>query len=490
MNMLHNKRENETFLKPVRHQMDTAGTVWIGPAAVYRKIRPEYREAALRFLKSTLFEELVSKRLFPKTTIAPDSPTCGDLVLQHERAPFILGAWEWSFTMLKDAVLTLLSVADLCEKHGYFLQDAHVYNVVFFCGRPLFVDFGSLREGKAHRSFPRNELLRHGYMPLKLWSEGNFYIANCLLRDLLQGNRLQPFINAEESPLLRRLSKPFIRPIGAGYLLRRLANIALWRIPGLRNRVFDLSHYGRMDFSTGEMRKRIESLQAPTDRTEWEAYHDASFETGTVTPRFNRIMEILGAHPWNTAVDVAGNSGYFTELLARRFPDARFLCLDYDSRAIDSQYRRIRESKDLEDRITVGMANIMYPQCLLLQLEDRIRADLVLALAVSHHLILRQKADFDVLLQYFDRISRRFLAIEFMPLGLWNGKETKPIPEWYTNEWFRARLAARFRILAEEQLEPNRILYFCEKLNPEPPGEKVAAALSPAEIISWDGSIP
>ena len=476
----------EESLRPVKHQFDNAGIVWISRNAVYRRISPDYKEAALKFLNSELFEDLVSNRLFPETKVVQSSNEAGGLVLEHKRAPFILYAWEWSFSMLKDAIYTILSVADLCEKHEYHLQDSHVYNVVFFSGHPMGIDFGSFREGKGSQSFPQEELLRHGYLPLKLWSEGHFYIANCLQRDLLDGRRLQPFTVVEGSPLFHEQVQPFIRQKDSKYWLKRLANMAMWRIPGMRNQLFDWSRYGKVDYSAEEMRQRIKPLLVPATKTEWEGYHDANyFVTGEVSQRFNRIMQILSDVSWETAVDVAGNSGFFTELLARRFPDARFLCLDYDSRAIESQYCRIRGNNDISDRITTGMVNLMYPECRLLQLENRVRADLVLALALTHHLLLRQNADINIILQLFGRITRRYLAIEFMPLGLWNGKTTKAVPAWYTQEWFKNRLEAHFHVLIEEQLEPNRILFLCERDRAEMVGGKTAQNSGSSVWEAW-----
>jgi len=452
----------EEVLRPVPHQMDTAGTVWIAPEVVYRKISPEYREAALLFLKSALFDELVSKRLFPKTTVNETALARGDLVLEHERAPFILQAWEWSFSMLKAAALTILEVAELSEKHGYHLQDAHVFNVVFFSGRPMFVDFGSFRKGQANSDFLRREFLRYAYIPLVLWSQGDFYIANRLVRDHVP-TRLQPFVRIDKTPFFHRYAKPFIRRRGVRCGMKTLANMMLWQVPRLRNHLLDTSAYGKIAYDFRKMEERIRSLKVPEGKTEWEAYHDSHFQSDSVTNRFQRIVEILGSCEWKTAVDLAGNGGYFTELLARRFPEARLLCLDYDSQAIDGAYVRSLKNDDLSRRVTVGMVNIMHPEGGAMGFEARIRSDMVLALAVTHHLILRQSADIDRVLESFCKVTNRYLAIEFMPLGLWDGKKTKPLPAWYTPEWFKAHLETHVRILWEEQLEPNRIFYLCEK---------------------------
>jgi hypothetical protein len=460
--------------------MDTAGTVFVAQDVVYREISPAYREAALKFLKSELFEELVSKRLFPKTRINDESLASDEWVLEHERAPFVLYGWEWSFSMLRDAALTILTVAELSERHGYHLQDAHVRNVVFFSGRPMFVDFGSFREGPARESFPREEFFRYAYIPLMLWSDTNFFFANRMLQDIVP-RRLQPFLDMKKAPLLCKYMKPFIKRRRLVYWSRTIVNMVRWQIPMLRKALLNVSRYQeRVEYEPQKIRRRIESICIPQDNTEWARRRDTGCETGVVSPRFSRILEIIGGYPWDTAVDIGGDSGCFTELLARRFKHARLLCLDYDSRAVDSQYCRFRGSPDLSERVTVGMVNIMHPEDSMLELEDRIQADLVLALAITDHLILRQEADTDVLLESFSRMTRRYFAVEFMPLGLWTGASAPPIPEWYTTDWFKERLGAYFSILVQEKTEPNRILFVCEKVR--------AAQQNVARGASVDGS--
>ena len=455
----------EDMLRPVQHQLDTAGTVYIAKNVVYRKISPDYKEAALRLFNSGLFKELVARRLFPKTQVNQEALARGELVLEHERAPFLLNAWEWSFSMLKDAALTILSVAELCEKNGYHMQDSHVFNVMFFSGRPMFVDFGSIREGAVPGGLPQKEFFRYAYVPLQLWSKGDFYLATRLLQDNVP-MRLQPFVQVDQTPFFQRHAQPFIRRHDVGFALKTLANMVLWQIPGTRKHLLDVSDYGKFRFGVREMSERIRTLLPPSGKTEWKTYHDSHFQSDSVTPRFRRIVEILAKYEWKKAVDVAGNGGYVTELLVRHFPGALFLCLDYDSQAVDQAYRRFGESEELVRRATVGMVNVMHPEGTSLRLEDRIKSDLVLALAVTHHLILRQKANIDLILKSFCEATNQYLAIEFMPLGLFSEQSSqppKPVPSWYCPEWFKGHLESHVRILLEEQLEPNRIFYLCEK---------------------------
>ena len=57
---------------------------------------------------------------------------------------------------------------------------------------------------------------------------------------------------------------------------------------------------------------------------------------------------------------------------------------------------------------------------------DIIKSDIVLAMAVTHHLILGQKLSIDFIFSQIKQYANKYVFIEFMPLGLWGGKEILP----------------------------------------------------------------
>ncbi len=72
----------------------------------------------------------------------------------------------------------------------------------------------------------------------------------------------------------------------------------------------------------------------------------------------------------------------------------------------------------------------------------RLQSDVVLALAVTHHLLLVQKIPVARILKTIGAYSRRLVFVEFMPLGLWDGRTAPPVPAGYTIDWFRRNFAA------------------------------------------------
>jgi hypothetical protein len=89
-------------------------------------------------------------------------------------------------------------------------------------------------------------------------------------------------------------------------------------------------------------------------------------------------------------------------------------------------------------------------------------ADVVIALALTHHLLLTQGYRLDAVVERIAAYGQRHMVIEFMPKGLWDGSSGPPVPSWYNQEWFAAGLARAGRIVLCEKLEENRVAFLVE----------------------------
>ena len=99
--------------------------------------------------------------------------------------------------------------------------------------------------------------------------------------------------------------------------------------------------------------------------------------------------------------------------------------------------------------------------------EERWKADLVLAMALTHHLLLSQYLNIDAMFERLARCTNRYLLIEFMPLGLWDGDNAPELPSWYTLLWFQSHMEKLFTVLLVQQMEKNRIMLLGELISKE-----------------------
>jgi hypothetical protein len=135
-------------------------------------------------------------------------------------------------------------------------------------------------------------------------------------------------------------------------------------------------------------------------------------------------------------------------------------CSDYDEHAIDAMYLRLKSRS--RTGITPLLYNVMMPDPIRCDEGRRLVGDVVIALALTHHLLLAQGYRLDAVLERIAAHGRRFMIIEYMPKGLWDGTSGPAVPDWYSREWFAAGLANFGRIVLSEQLEENRIMFLVE----------------------------
>ena len=151
---------------------------------IFRMIPQSHVSEVREFLASELFSILTRNHYIPKTSISDEvDHEDGELVLEHERL-FKTSPNEWSFTQFKDAAIFLLELQELCKKHGYYVADAHLQNIVFDHGHPVFLDFGSFVKGEMdewYETYWNGYFIEVNYLILSLWSQGQTYVCRSIL---------------------------------------------------------------------------------------------------------------------------------------------------------------------------------------------------------------------------------------------------------------------------------------------------------------------
>ena len=454
--------------------IDPIGRVFFFNENYYRLIYKQNEQECLEFLDSLLFKELIENHYIPNTTIANDIELIGSpLVLKHEKC-YNSMEYEWSFEMFRDAVLFILKLNELCNKYGYELKDGHPRNVTFHNGKPVFLDFGSIVKRKSQTQWvAEEEFVQRCYLPLMLWSKGEYFLYRAIVESNVATWRLQPSVPFGES----RLAGLCLEEQASYKLLRRkkvysTKKKAIVTFVNLLNRVVGCV-YKRKNVNyrfvyINESKtydipniEKILTLNNNTGKSDWMDY----YQKDTITKRFPRIVELIKEYccAADTVTDLAGNSGLFAELLLTEGVSKHVFVIDRDANALDDAYKRSKENGFNYDTV---WSNMMCPVDKSSS-SDRFASDIVVALALTHHLILSQKYDISLIFERLSAYSKKYVIVEFMPLGLWDGKEAPPVPSWYTEEWFSSHFSERFTLLHKEQLEENRIVFVGVKSNSE-----------------------
>ena len=459
--------------------VDSLGRVFFYEGRVFRAIHNSKKEACIAFMNAELFKVLSEEKLMPQTWITDYEIDGYNLVIEHE---FINESTphHWSFTMYKDAVLLILKVNKICNEFGYQLKDAHPYNVFFKNNKPVFIDFGSITKKKDNRAswVAYEEFMSYCYLQLLIWEKADFFLIRKLLED---GNtpRLRTI------PMSSIFDSMFIDPVAEDLfqydlkikgrriitcnkrneLIASITKLVNKSISVLRRRQIQLFSFQREFKPLTYVENRIRAINCPKYESYWGNYHDTykAGESIRSSPRFDRIIELVKEHAPDvrTAIDLAGNQGVFCYLISQKMKLERIVLTDYDEKAIDAAYHAFKDEE--QSNIQPYLFNFMRP----LRREEAklIKSDIAFALAVTHHLILSQEYLLPVIFDSISRYANKYVVIEFMPVGLWAGEAEFPkIPEWYNVDWFRKEFVKKFHLLAEEQLETNRIVFVGHKI--------------------------
>lgn len=456
-------------------RVDEFGRVFFYKGEVFRGVYKAQVDYCQDLISSDFFKELRRLELVPATEITKYELPGFALILKHDRIQESR-PYHWSFDMFKDASLLILKLVDLCEVFGYELKDAHPYNVFFKHNNPVFIDIGSFvkrRAGKNWRAY--EEFITSFYIQLLAWSSGDFFFSRKLIEDGNHSkNRTIPMSRILDSSFINTVAKVVFvyrlkyRKTTIVSLKRRSAVVALLvRLLGKLGRTFKFDGLTQISYQKElidrrQVKDEIDRLEHPVVSTLWSFYHNAYKTENTIinNRRFERIIELLIRYTGDASslLDLAGNQGVFCELCASRMTLSNVLVSDYDETAVNSAYRAFKASKS---HVSPYLLNFMY----LVKEEDVeiFRSDIVVALAITHHLILSQNFELATILGRIEKFTTKYVAIEFMPLGVWTPGQNVSVPSWYTLEYFRSEFARVFLVLHEEVLESNRIIFIGQK---------------------------
>jgi hypothetical protein len=451
------------FIKSELSRCDSFGQVYFSDGAVYRVISEEGKFIINNESYRNLLVRLEAKGLFVKTHDSDIEIEPSKKVVEHELiAPFIAPT-EWSFEHLRRAAICVLKSWMISIECGYTFKDCHGLNVMFRGSAPLYVDIGSLIPTNQNcPEYPAiKQFMKFYFVPLMFMAKGRAFAAkSCIIRpDFIS-------LSMQEIGLLFFIRHPSV--IG-GILFalpyERLESFAKRiKLDGLLRLLFPLSSWlaGKLIES---LLKKLQKLST-VSHSRWTKYHDAYAvgEGESSNYRYPFILnQIISLQP-ESVVELAGNSGVLSYEIATKLTNIKVLCTDYDDGAIS---KGITLYGDKVNNLCFACFNFMEPHRLY-GVKDpalRFKGDVVIALAVTHHLLLSQRYDYTDIFNRIFGFSNRYVLVEFMPLGLWYGKPLPPLPLWYSEDKFRSELALFGTILGRHQLETNRILYIVEKSN-------------------------
>jgi SAM-dependent methyltransferase len=439
---------------------DPSGFVFRRDGAVYRQVNRSFAARWEDLEASGLLDGLQASGLLIAHAAAPlDAalrPELAHAVIRPEPLEFVSYPYEWSFGQLRDAALLTLEAQAASSEAGYTLRDATAYNVQFQGGRPVLIDTLSFERAVPGRPWTAyRQFCEHFLAPLALMARRD---ARCglMLREFVDGIPLD--LAASLLPGRTKLNPGLLSHIHLhARAQRRYADRTDAGAAAATGRTMSpLRQRALID----SLRRTVEGLRWEPAGTEWADYaENTSYGDAAARRKDELVREFLAAAGGDRVWDLGANTGRFSRIAAGL--GRRVVAWDVDPAATELHYRRVREDGTTSILpLVLDLGNpspgLGWANAERRSLRDRADADVVLALALVHHLAISRNVPFDRLAEYFADLAPG-LVVEFVPkddpmVRRLLATREDVFPD-YTIEAFRAAFGRRFEILAEAPIE-------------------------------------
>lgn len=336
-------------------------------------------------------------------------------VLKPHRVPFISYPYEWSFSQLKDAALLTLDIQLEAMKNGLSLKDASAFNVQFLQGKPIFIDTLSFTKPKTNGPWTAyGQFCSHFLAPLALMCYRDIRLSK-LLRTYIDGipldlaTRLLPltakfhfgifyhiFLHAKSQVRLAKTSVKDLKPTHQG------------------GKISDIGQRGIIE----SLKRTVQSLKWKPKGTQWAEYYSfTNYTTRAFQQKEKIVSKLIKAARPKTVWDFGANDGKFSRIAA--ISGALTISLDIDPASVEKNYLQCKsngETKILPLLMdwTNPSPGIGWSNEERMSIIERGPADMILALALIHHIAIGNNVPFEMVAQLFADLCKR-LIIEWVP---------------------------------------------------------------------------
>jgi SAM-dependent methyltransferase len=396
---------------------DPNGFLFTHENQLYRQVNQSYRDNYEHLVASGLYKDLVSKGwLVPHDE--KDPTLWGDeqayKIIQPRLIDFISYPYEWSFSQLKDAALLTLSIQKMSIKYGMSLKDSSAYNIQFDLGtgKPVLIDtlsFEILPEGKpwvAYRQF-----CQHFLAPLALMAYKDIRLGQ-LLRIYIDGIPLD--FTSSLLPLKTRLNFGLMTHL-------HLHAAAQKRFAGTPTHTSDNTRQMNKTALMGlvdSLNRTVQKITWQPIDTDWGEYYDhTNYSPESMDEKAGIVSNLLDLASPKSIWDLGANTGRFSRIALQK--GSTIISFDIDPAAVELNYHQLK--KDGEIRLLPLLLDLTNPSpglgwanCERDSLRDRTKPDLILALALIHHLAITNNLPLSLISSYFKDLAP-WLIIEFVP---------------------------------------------------------------------------
>ena len=318
-------------------------------------------------------------------------------VLRHDRVRVITYPYEWAFSMLRDAARLQLELSREALAEGILTKDATSYNVQFDGARPVFIDVGSFERLVPGEPWPGYRQFCELFLnPLYVQA-----IAGVPFQPLLRGSvhGLSPSVTASLIGARRRLR----RDVFTHVRLHARAEARYAGADAARDVKGELQRAGfgpkLIDAQLANLQRAIEGVEWEASASTWSAYSQRGHYTDAdLEAKEAFVAAATAARHEPMVLDLGANDGRFSRVAVDAGASLA-IAVDGDHLVVDHLYRALH--REGETRILPLVMDLSDPSPgqgwrgrERPAFVDRVHPDLVLCLALLHHLAISSTVPF------------------------------------------------------------------------------------------------
>jgi SAM-dependent methyltransferase len=440
---------------------DPSGFVFESAGKLYRQINLSYARHYESLMSSGLYHLLTTQGwMISHQEVESDTNASSARfkTIMPQFIPFITYPYEWIFEQLQDAALLTLKVMKTAMDHNMILKDATPYNIQFVGAQAVFIDtlsfenYDQLQPWIAYRQFCETfyfPLLVEQYTGLEIHKVFAAYpegIDASTTASLLPGkarfnigNWLHVYLSASFSGKERQSKIEFNR--------RKLERIMQ------------------------DLHQRITSLKPRTkSKSHWKNYYAESILNNKYLSHKQEVISgLLRKIDPHSAIDLGCNEGIFSKMLAKSV--SMVVAVDSDAPSVSNLYSEAKKDRLNIIPLCVDLANppgdAGFYNSERKSFTNRISFDLVLALALVHHLCIGKNLPLEKVADFLS-LTRRWLIIEYVPPGdekvLELARNKPALLDDYTEDTFLRSFQRYFTVTDEQAIRGSeRKLFLLDK---------------------------
>jgi SAM-dependent methyltransferase len=460
--------------------VDPNGRVFEWRGEIYRVLEPSYASLWKQLIAQGLIPDLIRDGLLVESELTDLNVESGKAVLHHRRIPVVSYCYEWLPAMLRDAALLTLELCIRLAEKGLSLQDGHPWNILFEGTKPVFIDASSIVSACDDLLWPPYQKFCNFFLfPLYLYAAGSDRVARWLMRDYLAGVTDDDLLSALPVSFKARHPRRTL-----GVAVPKWFGKGLERLPeDLQQRFLSISKSVNSGPASANLkikfleslRKDIASLKFGSRKSFWAHYYGTvdkryfhtDLSPGDWQQKYQVVEKILNEVRPRSVLDVGTNTGQYATLAAAA--GARVTACEVDVAALTVCYEQARQEQlnilplaanVFSHSATPGRGgSASQPPTV------RFRSELVMGLAMIHHVVAIQRLPIGRICENFAALSERWLLLEFAkPLRAKLGATPVMTLDDFDADALESCLRQHFKTVRRFPSFPDeRKLFLCEK---------------------------